>query len=90
FRATGQDIYNVKECDRSQFLLGRTPLEALLETLEENQAQCKLDRDPQHQLTRLLIATKTGVSTNQEFSSGGVLPLDSTYKTISSARQSFL
>ncbi|RKF63065.1 hypothetical protein OnM2_028105 [Erysiphe neolycopersici] len=56
FQATGQYIYNVKKRDRSQFLSGRTPLEKLLETLEENQVQHKLDRDPQHQLTRLLIA----------------------------------
>ncbi|RKF60129.1 hypothetical protein OnM2_054071 [Erysiphe neolycopersici] len=56
FRATGQDIYNVKKRGCSQFLLGRTLLKALLKTLEENQVQYKLDRDPQHQLTRLLIA----------------------------------
>lgn len=81
FRATGQDIYNVKKRDRAQFLLGRTPLEALLENMEENQVQYKLDRDAQHQLTRLLIAPKTSISIYQEFSSGGVLLMDSTYKT---------
>lgn len=81
FRATGQNIYNIKKRDRAQFLLGRTPLEALLENLKENQVQYQLDRDAQHQLTSLLIAPKTNMLTNQEFSSGCVLLMDCTCKT---------
>ena len=63
FLATGQDIYNVRKRDRAEFLLGRSPLEALLDTLEETAIGHELDRDlSSGQSTRLLIAPKPCIS----------------------------
>ena len=82
FLATGQDIYHVKKRERAEFLLGRNPLRALLDTLDETAIRHEIDRDPSSgPLTRILIAPNPFISTDNDSSSGGVLIADSTYKT---------
>ena len=62
---------------RVEFLLGRSPLKALLDTLEESAISHELDREPlSGQLTLLLIAPMPCISKDNDFSSCKVLKED--------------
>ncbi len=75
----GQDIYNVKKRQRLEELQGRTPVEALLDQLQEKEIWHQKQTDSEGRITHLIFIPRETSQLLLEYHS--VLLMDCTYKT---------
>lgn len=80
--ATSQDIYNVRRSHRVEMLAGRSPLQALLDSLESTDMVYHIQQTPESlQLSHLFIVSPSAREICAKYSKGSVWLLDATYKT---------
>ncbi|BBN14017.1 hypothetical protein Mp_6g08220 [Marchantia polymorpha subsp. ruderalis] len=80
---TPRDVYNLIQPERNRNLAGRSPLQALLDNLEGNEADAPYftQFDDQQRLTHLFIVSPSAKEVCSKFSAGKIWLIDSTYKT---------
>lgn len=77
-RTIAQDLYNIRKKRRTDFLRGRPPLEALFDSLRQDDVYHTFERDSDGQLLRLFIAPKSSVFAANAFCTTDVLLIEST------------
>lgn len=77
--ATRRDVYNQVAAARVEILAGRSPIQALMETLRDGPFEFASDFDDQGHVTRLFFSHTQSLQLAQRFSN--VFLLDCTYKT---------